>query len=190
MKRILALLLALCLVMSLAGCGGKKGKYDFKGVDVEYYANLGQLPESEIKLGDDVDTAYADLMAEYAHEETEEEAEHEETFCLSFTEGKYTVISVPTVNYYYVTNEKDEGVSAIAVFEKAYGFELGTVYVEIKEEMEARGFTAELCDLDKNEGFFMPYAEGCKSLTYQFEKAKVIFVFYENALSATAIIKE
>lgn len=189
MKKIIALLLVFCLC-ALVGCGGKMGKKDYKGVDVEYYAKLGKIPESEIKLGDGVDKTYGDLMEKYGHKETEDETVHEETFCLQFEEGKRTVISIPTVNYYYETDKKGEGISAIAIFEKAYGYDLGVMYVEIQEEMKSRGFEAELKNLDKEEGFFMPYVEGCKSLTYQFEKNKVIFVFYENALSATAIIKQ
>lgn len=189
MKRIIALLLALSLTL-LVGCGGKKGKDDFKGVDVEYYAKLGQIPESEIKLGDDSDDAYNNLKDKYEHKETEEEdLFHEDTFCLKFDEGEYTVISVPTVNYYYKTEEKDKGISAIAIFEKAYGFDLGTMYTEIQDEMKKRGFEAELKLLDRKVGFFMPYVEGCQYLEYKFDGAKVIFVFHENALSATAIIK-
>ncbi len=190
MKKIIALLLVFSL-FALAGCGGKMGKKDYKGVDVEYYANLGQIPESEIKIGDDADKTYGDLMDKYAHDENVEEGEaHEETFCLQFEEGEHTVISVPAVNYYYKTDKKSEGISAIAIFEKAYGYDLGVMYVEIQDEMNSRGFEAELKDLDKKDGFFMPYVEGCKSLTYEFEKNKVVFVFYENALSATAIVRK
>lgn len=190
MKRIIALFLALSLTM-LVGCGSKKGMNDFKGVDVEYYAKLGQLPESEVKLGDKADATYTDLKEKYEHRETDgEELPHEDTFCLQFTEGEYTVISVPTVNYYYKTEEKDKGISCIAIFEKAYGFPLGTMYIEIQDEMTRRGFEAEIKPLDRKVGFFMPYIEGCQYLEYKFDGAKVIFVFHENALSATAIIKE
>lgn len=188
MKKIIALLLALSLTL-LVGCGGKKSKNDFKGVDVEYYAKLGQIPESEIALGADADATYDDLKEKYEHKETDEELPHEDTFCLQFTEGEYTVISVPTVNYYYVTEEKDKGISCITVFEKAYGFSLGTLYIEIQDDMTRRGFDAEIKPLDKETGFFMPYIEGCQYLEYKFEKAKVIFVFHENALAATAIIR-
>ena len=43
------------LALSFSACGKKKGKTAENKVDLEYYAELGQIPECPYKLGADPD---------------------------------------------------------------------------------------------------------------------------------------
>ena len=50
MKRIIALALSIVFIFCLCGCKSGKSKGS-NGVDIEYYAKLGQIPENDVVLG-------------------------------------------------------------------------------------------------------------------------------------------
>ena len=87
--------------------------------------------------------------------------------------------------YYYYKDKADKGVSYIVSFEKAYGFEIGTLSLEIKNALPGFSFTEE--KLDDDNGFFVLGATEGKVYKYSFEKNTVSFVFVDDALYATAI---
>ena len=64
MKKILALLLSMLLVLSFCACKSKK-ENSASGADVEQYVKIGQIPESGYKLRDNVDEALEKMKAEY-----------------------------------------------------------------------------------------------------------------------------
>ena len=66
MKRSIALVLVLMLLFGLCGCNDGK-KSGGNGIDIEYYAKLGQIPENDITLGtspEDLKTALDKRAAE------------------------------------------------------------------------------------------------------------------------------
>ena len=71
MKRLFSLILAVILVFTFAACGKKDDTSKDGGIDLEYYAELGSIPECEYSLGQDIATLKAELEELY---NTEEEA--------------------------------------------------------------------------------------------------------------------
>lgn len=192
MKRILVLLLCFSLLFTLAGCGKEDTASAPEGLDVEYYANLGQMPECEYKLGDDVDNALAEMKALEDSEHSEEDEDeaghsHEGFFVTEMEDEDYSSLQTGTFSYYYKTDAKDKGFTHIVSFDKAYGFEYGTVSIEIKDALSARGLETAERDITSDEAFFMPGAYGCTALEYNFENTTVMFIFQDNLLCATAL---
>ena len=86
MKKLFAFLLVMTLALSFSACGKKKEKTAENKVDLEYYAELGQMPECPYKLGADPDEIKEKLTAE---DSSAEAAGDEYPFAV--TEGEKTV---------------------------------------------------------------------------------------------------
>lgn len=181
MKKLMAAVLVSVLVITLAACGKKDKKEDSADVDLQYYANVGQLPEADYKLGENPDTVSSELSAAY-----EKAAADGEDYIYDVTEGEQSVrIDNGSVAYYYEKDKKDGGVSFIASFDKAYGFENGTTILEIKKAVGDIDCTEEAAD--ENNTFFLFGIQDGTVLKYKFEKNTIMFVFEENMLCAAAI---
>lgn len=177
MKRAFCLLFAVILIFGLVSCKKEKDSTNVDRVDIEYYANLGEIPECEFALGDSVEDIEKTLS---------ERAEESHEVFYNQVEGKNNVlIEDGTHAYYYVKSNKENGVSYIVSYETAYGFEIGDVSIQIKEAISDIEYTEE--ELNENNSFFL-YGEGEGNvLKCKFEKNTVMFVFRENALCATVI---
>lgn len=176
MKKILSLIMISVIVFSFCGCSKEKTSSDAE-VDIEYYAKLGRIPESEYSLGSNVQTVKDELSAKFE--------ENPESY-YNITEGEKTaLIDTGEFSYYYLKEKEDEGISYIVDFNAAYGFELGTVSVEVKSALN--GYECTEKNADDNSVFFMNYSENCTYLEYNIGSNVLMFVFENNALCATVI---
>ena len=176
MKRIVSLLICFAVIMAFVGCDRANTSSDTNGVDVEYYAKLGKMPESEYALSDDCEKVKSELTAK---------SEEDESFICSIDEGQQSVlINTGNFYYYYDKSKADKGISCIVALDTAYGFENGTISLEIKEALSK--FTPEESENTDNL-FFMNDMDNGSQLKYQFGKNTVIFVFQDNALCATVL---
>lgn len=174
MKRFVCFVLSLVFVFSFAACNNKDKK-DKDVIDIEYFVKLGQIPECEYSIGYDIENLKNALS-----ENTDEESYYD------FNEGK-TKSSIDNGSYrfYYKNANKDNGISYIVSFEKAFGFDTGCVSIEILDAFEDIDFTEE--ELNDDNSFFLFGAPEGTLYKYEFGDYTVAFVFIDNALSATAV---
>lgn len=180
MKKLLCMALGFCILFVFTSCGAAKTASEGDKVDVEYYAKLGKIPESEYSLGAGIDEMQAKLSAAF------ESAGEDADVVYEVSEGERTVgINTGATQYYYMKDKKTAGVGFMVNYEKAYGFEPGTVIIEVRDALEK--FKADEHEASGNELFFLPVTENNTVLSYTFGKYKLMFVFQDNALCATAI---
>jgi hypothetical protein len=195
MKKLICLMLSLCFILTLTACGNKDKKND-NALDLEYYAKLGQIPEAKFTLGANPDQVIDELdgINEQEQAEHQEDPNHnhdhdQEEFYFEVVEGQNNVLlDNGNICYYYNKANKDKGISYIVSYDSAYGFELGTVILEVKEALEGYELTEE--PLTEENAFFASHAFGGTILKAELETATVIFVFQENELFATAIYND
>lgn len=198
MKKLFCLLLSAAVILSLAGCGKKKAEKKYTtDVDVEYYVRQGQLPEcGKYALGYDVDKLTSELDAQMnasGDDESgsdgadgEESHSHDEDGFFWFLDERdsYTGLRTGSAEYCYRPDKRQDGISAIVSFDTAFGFETGTISIEIKEA---------LSDFEPTESTggnglpFLSSDDATEYLTYKFADRCVTFAFYENALCGTAV---
>ena len=177
MKRIVCLLLVFVLAFSFTACSKKKDKKQENSVDIEYFAKLGQIPECEYSLGDDVEKVKSELSAA---------AEKDEGKMYDFQEGEKTAfIFDGKHNYYYVKERADKGLAYIATYDKAYGFEIGEISITVKNALGDIKYTEE--PLSQDNAFFVFGAQNGSVIKCEFGNKTVMFVFDDNALCATAV---
>ena len=172
-------MLILILAFTFTACGKDNDK-DKKnqGIDIEYYANLGQIPEVKYTLGYDVETLKSDLSA--LSENNAEEV------VFNILEGNDNIlIDNGTYSYYYKKAAPEKGIGCVVDYDTAYGFEIGTVIIEVKAALADFEYKEEAVN-DKN-AFFMFGVDTGTVLECKFEENTVVFVFVDNALCATAI---
>lgn len=184
MKKVLSFVLVLSFLLCLGGCGKKDTGKTELSVDIKYYADLGQINNIDFKLGDDADTVKDTLNNE------EEHTDDDDFFYYDYETADFTVMTNGTVSCCYKTDNKDDGITHIVSFGDAYGFSHGSVSSEVQSTMANLGYKAEERSAEKGELFFLPSSSTLTVLQYDFEKNTVLFVFEENALSATLIYKK
>lgn len=178
MKKIISLIFVFVFAFSLSACG--KDKEENKdNVDIEYYANAGQMPECKYSLGDDVETVKSELS------KTAESDESEETV-YNVTEGENNVlIDNGTFCYYYKKAQPEKGIGCIVNYGSAYGFEIGTVILDVKNAVGAEKCVEE--ELNEQNSFFMFGVTDGTALRCSIEDKNVVFIFENNALCGTAL---
>lgn len=193
MKKFISLFLCLCLIFVFVGCSQEKNDDDVKTLDLEYYAELGQIPEAEYTLGADVDTIVKEQTAKMEDflNNQEEDPNHahgheEEMFYFERIEGEENVLlDNGNICYYYNKANKENGVSYIVNYGDAFGITLGTLITEVKEMCKDIEFKEET--LNEDNAFFATQGFDGTVLSADFDGTVILFVFQENALSATAI---
>ena len=169
------------LALSFSACGKKKEKTAENKVDLEYYAELGQMPECPYKLGADPDEIKEKLTAE----DSSAEAAGEE-YPFAVTEGEKTVrIDHGDFVYYYEKANKDKGISYIIATSKGYGFGVGTSILEIKNALPELEYTEE--DANDDNSFFLMGTMDGTVLKYTFKTRVISFFFSENELTAVTL---
>ena len=187
MKKILSVMLIFCFVFSFAGCGKKKDDGEKKGtLDIEYYTEAGQMPECKYVLGADPETIKADITALIEAEEDSDGGHSEIVYDVSEDEeGKNVEINNGTFRYFYKKANPDKGVGCIVNAGTAYGFEPGTVIVEVKEAIAGCDDVEE--EANEDNAFFLYGPLMGTVLRCDAGDNTVVFVFADNALCATAI---
>lgn len=182
-----AFLLVLVIILSLCGCGDKKETKKELEVDIEYYAKLGQMPECEFKLGDSIE-----VFDEHIENSSELGHTHDiNTVCYELVENDdYTAVYAGSNQYYFGNKNKDKGIGVLVSFDGAYGFEAGSVSVEIAEELASAGYEAELRDAEEEDAFFLSSVTDFTCLEYEFSGKTVKFIFEENELCACSLSSE
>ncbi len=181
MKKIFCFIMSILMIISFAACGKDKEKEPTATVDIEYYAKLGVIPECNYKLGESVDTIQNALSSE---EQSAVSAGEE--YVYNVTEGEKSVrIDNGSFSYFYEKDKKDGGISYIAAFDKAYGFETGTSILDVKDALTGFDYTEEAAD-DSN-AFFLMGMENGTIKKYTFGSTVIMFVFQDNELFAAAI---
>ncbi len=189
MKKIISLILCLCFVFSFVGCNNSKDKKE-NLIDLEYFAKIGQIPEVKYTLGSDIDKVTKELsglMPENIEESSDHSHDHNQTeFFFEVIEGEDNILlDNGTSGYYYNKDNKNKGVSYIVNYDKGFGFELGTVSVEIKKALE--NFKLKEESVNENNAFFADYISNGTVLKTEIDNVVIMFVFQDNELFATAM---
>lgn len=185
MKRIIALLCAVILMLTLVGCG-ERTKEEGYSVDIEYFLKTGQVKEAQFNIG----TPIKDIEKEIAKHSEEGEG----TLCqgdeIVLVEGTdYNYYNAPDFYYYYNVGNEDNGISCIVGFTDMYGFSVGqTGEYTIKSALEQEKLEVIEGIADEDEFFFMPFSiENCKKLSCTIENNVLVFYFENDALIAGVI---
>ena len=166
MKRVICVMLALSLFMFAAACKEKKTevKHD---IDIKYFADMGAMNESDLKIGDLVP----------------EEKEDDDTYFFTKTENE-SYVSNGNFCYYSDGKEKDPKIYGIAAFSNCMGFETGDISIEITDVLNAQEIEYAQREPEEDEVYFLPEGQNreiieCKGLKYVLK-----FVIEDNALCA------
>ncbi len=196
MKKIISLLLCFMLFLSFTACKKDKEK-DKKSIDLEFYATeLCKIPEGEYALGANVDDVIKELteknkeIEENAVEDKDHSHTHDEQqFYFEVQEGeKNVMIDNGNFCYYYNKANKANGISYIVDYDTAFGIEIGTVILEVKEMLSKTQVKEE--PLSEENAFFASYVANGTVLKAEFDGTVVLFVFQDNELLATAMYNE
>lgn len=188
MKKILCLILCMVFVFSFVACGKKDEKNTQStikkhNVDVAAYVKKGEIDTIEYKLGDSVEET-DEALKKIKNEEGES------NYYQQFSQDKkYIIASAGAIVCRYDVQNEDDGVTYIALSDKAYGFDIGTSIKSVKDAMKTLGYNATERQAKDGELFFLPKGIEAEILEYKFGKNTVIFIFVDSALSYTAIYK-
>ena len=176
MKKIICLFLSFIIIFSVSACKDNSDKNN-SSVNIEDYAKIGIIPECEYKLGDSASQVENTFKKKY-NEDSE--------FQFDKTEGELSVrLSNGKQLYYYIKDKVDKGISYIVTFEKAFGFDIGTVSLEIENSLDKYNYKKE--NLNSDNGFFMLGEPQGEIIKCDFSNYTLQFVFIDNALCATTI---
>lgn len=181
MKKILCLILCMVFAVSLTACGNNSGSGSEHSVDIEYYAKMGKISDVDFKIGAAVEDVKATLELTLD--------DHGEPVYFDYPSADYTVMTDGAVCACYKTDQKDSGITHIVKYGDAYGFTVGAVSTEVRDTMADMGYEAEEREAEDGELFFLPSSSGITVLEYEIKDNTVLFVFQQNALSATVISK-
>ncbi len=178
MKKTLCFLVVFALLLSFCACkNDKKSATDEDVVDLEYYINLGQMPESKFPL-----SANADEVINSAGEDEGEKVEPYQT-------GKRTAINIDQMRYYFDTDKKAEGINYIVSFDGGYGFKQGEPKSELQKTLSKRDLNAKPEVLSQEETFFFVVSGEFEGIKYSFGENTACFIFDNDQLCAVALYK-
>lgn len=183
MKKFLCVALCVCLALvCLASCK-KDNKNSVKGlVDIASFAKKGQIDTCKYKIGDNADDVVSALK-----EKANAAQDEADSICEVYESAEYTTIVTSDVNYYYDTDDKAKGITCIACFKKAFGFELGTDLKTIKEAQNKLELSGTERKLTEREAKMLNAYDNSTALEYSFGKCYITFIFENNCLMATLI---
>ena len=181
LKKLFCIALSAAFLLALCACEKEEKEPAAPSVDLEYYAGLGSIPECPYTLGTDVAAVKAELEAAAS-----QDGEENDVVIYDVTEGERTVrIDNGQFLYYYEKSNESAGISYIVDLQTAYGFELGTVSLEVKDALA--GYEPEETDLTEDDVFFLFGISNATGLRVNFDNIGILFVFQDNLLCATAI---
>ncbi|MBR4909934.1 MAG: hypothetical protein IKZ47_01255 [Clostridia bacterium] len=185
MKKALLIICA-ALMLFAAGCKKDAKATVEHSVDIAYYADTGAVPGAAFKAGETVSEGFE---------------ENENMFVVE--NGARSFASSGDYYYYFDIDSPPFTVDAVVSFTDCYGFDIGTVSIEVTKVLEAQGIKYNEHEPANEELFFLPgagtvYSEEDSASGRKIErtvvectslKHKLIFVFEENALCAAACFK-
>ena len=181
MKRIIALALSIVFIFCLCGCKSGKSKGS-NGVDIEYYAKLGQIPENDVVLG----TTYEELIEVLDKRGQEAEKNGEDYGYNEFEGDNNVLISEGPYDYYYKKADSKKEIGFIISYGTAFGFEKDEVILNVENTVKEFDYKKESAN-EQNAFFYLGDYSKAEVLKVNFEKTTVIFLFEESVLTATAI---
>lgn len=195
MKRILALILTLTLCFCFASCKKDDKKQSKIGMDVEYYAKAGQIPECEYHLGQNVDEMLKELEEKQKEAEekyADQDHDHSDEIDSNLHYHNEDMGWIQTYGdngyiYRYDPKNKSKGIIRIISSNAAYGFKTSDVSSEVRNALSSYGFDAKERDLTEKEIAYYGAGEGATALEYNFGGNTVLFVFNNNALFLTTL---
>lgn len=201
MKKILSIIICLCLIFSLSACGGNRNdalEDDSQKDYIEQTVRKGKLDICEYGLGSDIEAVkdyykqLADNYDEITEEHDTEGCNHDHTSDPNFAyyevskKNGYTVIETADVRFYYTKNTED-GITAIASDSAVFGFTPAvTTKYEVEDAIAASGKTVNANE-DDLKLLAMP-SDSVIILRYTFDEYQLDFYFYENSLITTVIL--
>ena len=170
MKKTVSIILCLVIFTFAAACKDNKKK-DEHGVDIAYFANMGAMYESELKIHDTVP------------------AEEEGGDWEFFKNGYQSYLSNGNFCYYYDNRQKEPEIYAIVALANCMGFETGDISIEITDVLNAQEIEYAQREPEEDEIYFLPEGQNreiieCKGLEYVLK-----FVIEDNSLCA-AVLEE
>ena len=191
MKKLLALSLCFMILFSFAACKEDEKKANDE-IDLQYYVNLGQIPELEYKIGADCDEVNQKLSDEYekylssAPHSTEDDDHYAEDIYFNVLEKDgYVFLDQGTKGYYYKQSEKDKGISCLITYGDAFGIEMGTFIYDLKQKMQSIEFSEK--EITVGDLFYADYMSEGTVLTAEFDNITVQFLFEDGSLYCTAL---
>lgn len=182
MKRILALLLALTMCLSLAACGVEaQPENKDSGIDLAAALESGKIPEIDITLGMNVEDV--NVSEEHTHQDDSNEG-------YSLVEGeKYSYFLNQNAFAYYKNAKKSKGVSVVLSITGAFSLKCNNFVSADDVKAAFPNVKFEEAVVDKNDFTIMPYMlETTKKLTYKSGDRCAVFYIMEDQLIAVAII--
>lgn len=166
MKKAISIILCLLIFTFAAACKDNKKK-DEHGVDIAYFANMGAMYESELKIHDAVPAG---------------DGEGEDWIFAK--DGKKSYFSNGNFCYYYDGGQKEPEIYAIVALANCMGFETGDISIEITDVLNAQEIEYAQREPEEDEVYFLPEGQNreiieCKGLKYVLK-----FVIEDNALCA------
>ena len=168
MKKAVIVFLCVLFVFSFCACKGENQKWSHS-VDVAYFAEMGKIPEIELKIGDAV---------------PDNEALEKDGFAI-FADESPAYISNGALNLYFDT-EKNV-ITKIAGFDSFLGFEVGAISIEVTSALDEQNIKYTEREAKDGELFFLPSAPNRSIVECKGLKHSLIFVFENNALCAALL---
>lgn len=170
MRKISIFFLCLLFVFISVGCKEKDNKSSHS-VDIKYFADMGAIPECDYKIGDNLP----------------DDNTIEESGMVILNDQSPAFIMNGAFYLYYDRKDDKPKFQKIAAFDTAFGFENGSITIEISDVLDEQNIEYTEREPDKDELFFLPKGDGRTVIECTSLKHNLIFVFEENALCATLL---
>ena len=185
MKKIIAVLLILCMTLCFVGCKNKdKNESAPYEIDINYYLGVGQISEATYRLGLNPDEIEKDAEAQNSGHSHEGGDGHEGIIDYQRFDSKEAYI---VDGFYYCFNEgnEEDGIVCIIGNDTIFGFVCGvTSKYEINSAVS--DLNPEISKAEDDEFFYMPFSmENIDKLTVK-NGNKVLNFYFENDILISA----
>lgn len=190
MKRLIAVLLSVCLLFALSACKGDKEDTNStpsatQTVDLAALMKQGKVPEAEFTIGTAVDT----ILNSHTEDEGTVNDGHNHDEIMVEEGNRSCSISLDGFRYYYEKAKEESGISSIVCQFNAYGFEVSEItgkndVISAFPNMEYTEHVA-----TNEEIYFLPFEiEDCVVITYTADNFRLDFFFVDNSLLAVNLV--
>lgn len=183
MKRIVAIILSVLLMLSLTACKHGGSGEDGYSVDISYYLSAGQIKEAQFMLGASLESINKEMSKHTADEHSGDGHDDAIVFVEDY---EYSFYSTAEFDYYYRNDKADKGISCIVGNADIYGFSVGqSGLYEVKSALELEKLNPVEGKAKSNEFFFLMVSlDDCKKLTCVKDNKELVFYFENDILIA------